>query len=154
MRPELDPVYARENTRLRNIGRRLSAYRDRAVLVETFDALRGSTRTIERRHASLHPPGLGAGQTPAAARRGNLGQALQRVAARLRAAAGGISAWPLEADGFDALAPGLTAAYRKARRAMADVRADAARNSATSGASASKTTGTIFACSRICGPKR
>ena len=47
------------------------------------------------------------------------------MAAGLRAAAGRTAAWPLKADGFKALAPGLTAAYRKARLAMAAVRADA-----------------------------
>jgi CHAD domain-containing protein len=125
MRPEIDPVYARENTRLRNIGRRLSAYRDRAVLIETFDALKDKYKD-DLKGATLASIRRGLLLDKRRQQRGaSMGQALQRVAARLRAAAGGISAWPLEADGFDALAPGLTAAYRKARRAMADVRADA-----------------------------
>jgi CHAD domain-containing protein len=125
MRPEIEPVYAKENTRLRNIGRRLSAYRDRAVLIETFDALQ-EKYTDDLKGATLASIRQGLLLDKRRQQRGaGMAQALQRIAAGLRAAAARTSRWPLEADGFEALAPGLTAAYRKARRAMAAVRAEA-----------------------------
>jgi CHAD domain-containing protein len=125
MRPESDAVYKRENPRLRNIGRRLSGFRDRAAIVETFDALR------EKYKADLK------GVTLASIRRGlqrdrrrqqrdaRMRETIGRVAAGLRAAAARTDAWPLESDGFAAIAPGLTMTYRRARQAMAAVNEDA-----------------------------
>jgi len=124
MRPELGSVYARENIRLRNIGRRLSDFRDRAVLIETLDALVAKYKD-DLQGATLASIRQGLLRSKRQQQRGTrIGQALEKMAAGLRAAAKRTAAWPLKADGFEALAPGLTAAYRKARRAMAAVRAD------------------------------
>jgi CHAD domain-containing protein len=125
MRPEIDGVYRRENTRLRNIGRRLSAYRDRAVIIETFDDLKRKYQG-ELKGVTLASIRRGLVRNKREQQRGaNLRTALQRIAAALRSAAGRAARWPLEADGFEALEPGLTATYRRARRAMAVVRAHA-----------------------------
>jgi CHAD domain-containing protein len=123
MRPEMDDVYRRENARLRNIARRLSAYRDRAAIIETFDALKlkyqdelkGATLASIRRALVRGKREQQRGAT--------LRAALRRIAAGLRAAAGRTARWPLKSDGFEALEPGLTATYRGARGAMAGARA-------------------------------
>ena len=40
MLPELATTYATENAQLRDIGRKLSEFRDARAIVETFDSLR------------------------------------------------------------------------------------------------------------------
>ncbi len=122
MRPELDNVYAVENPRLRDIGRKLSEFRDTAVMVEMFDGVK------QKYQAELD------GHTLGSIRRGLVGQkrkqergtqmsaTLKRLAAKLRPAANSLEKWSPETDGFPAIEPGLTDSYRSARKAMAGVR--------------------------------
>ncbi|MGH2917994.1 MAG: CHAD domain-containing protein [Solirubrobacteraceae bacterium] len=114
-----EDTYDRENTAFRMAGRRLSAGRDAAVLVETLDGLR------ERFATELSP------QTTDALR-GQLDDEHERSLAQMRnsgediaAALGTIGdarartpAWTLASDGFEALAPGLKRVYRRGRRRM------------------------------------
>ncbi|MDQ3676049.1 MAG: CHAD domain-containing protein [Actinomycetota bacterium] len=118
-------TYERENTAFRMAGRRLSAGRDAAVLVQTLDALR------ERFADELEPDATAAlreqleeehGQALAAMREdgGHVGAALVKIDdARAR-----IPAWTFESDGFDALAPGMKRIYRRGRKRMRAARSD------------------------------
>lgn len=125
VRAELGPLYGVENTRLRNVGRRLSASRDAAVLVETFDNLVAkyphdvpghrldSIRRVLVRHREQ------------AERQLDSGSLLRRSASTLTAAAVRISDWPLKNNGFAAIGPGLERTYRRGRAALAAARAHA-----------------------------
>jgi CHAD domain-containing protein len=114
-----DDTYDRENTVFRMAGRRLSGARDAQVLVETLDALR------KRFAAELPPAATGALRARLQDEHEHATQALRddEVAidttlgelgrARTRAAG-----WTLDAEGFDALKPGLRRIYRRARKRM------------------------------------
>ena len=121
MRPEIDRIYAVENRRLRDLGRRLSEYRDATAIIETFDVLLekyrdelGDARPSSVRRALTRA--RRAQQTGARIR-----PVLKRMSAAFTAAAKRASRWPLGTDGFSAVGPGLTAAYRTSRKAMARV---------------------------------
>lgn len=124
VRPQLGDVYSEENTRLRDIGLALSEFRDAAVVIETFDALRakfpagfadGSLARV-RRFLSR--------QKAQADRSGGIRDALATIVSQLAAAARRVNRWPLAADGFDAIGPGLQRTFRGGRRAMAAARRD------------------------------
>ncbi len=115
-----EETFQRENTDLRDAGRALSAMRDAQVLVQAFDGLRGeafgriapeTAETIRRQLADdVRATGetlAAQGQLPAAA------ETLRRVRER-------VDDWPLSAQdkGWRVPGRGLTAVYRKGRRAM------------------------------------
>jgi CHAD domain-containing protein len=119
MRDELGGVYRKENLRLSRIGRRLSKFRDATASIEIFDAL-------QRRHPEELPAqsfktirAKLAARRAQTERRGNVGGALKRIAAALRGASARVKAWPLEKDGFQAIAPGLESTFRAGRKALA-----------------------------------
>jgi CHAD domain-containing protein len=115
MRPELDAIYPPENAWFRDVGRRLSQFRDARVMIETFDALRKKYR------ASLGATALASVRRGLAARRkppAELESVLRPLAAELRRSSQRVRNWPLLADGFAALAPGLETAFRKGRKAF------------------------------------
>ena len=123
-----DEVYRRENTAFRDLGKRMSAPRDAAVLIETLDAL-------TERFADELPP------ERTAALRDQLEQNHKGAVAKLRRARATIdggraeldearvrsASWTYDSEGFEALRPGLKRIYRRGRRSMraaADERAD------------------------------
>jgi CHAD domain-containing protein len=121
-----DHAYRRENTILRDAGRRLSSVRDAAVLVETLDAL------VERYRDEL-PEGAFAGLREALERDARLARdhadqdptATEEVAARLADARDRVATWPLDEQAGPAmLAPGLERIYRRGRRAARAVAAE------------------------------
>jgi len=115
---ELGDTYRNENSCFQDVGRRLSELRDAQAVLEVFD-------TVVRRHQ-------GALRTRAvtALRRGiesakrekqrsiNVIELMQTAIGSLRAARERIAGWPLQNDGFAALAPGLKLAYRRGRSAL------------------------------------
>lgn len=120
---ELGGAGTREDRRLRDIGRRLSEFRDAFVMIETFDGLkrkyRGETARklwsvrrglIQRRRESRREEEMRIVLEHASAA---LGQTAQRVAA-----------WPLLTDGYAALSEGLEATYRAGRAALERVHAN------------------------------
>ena len=119
VRAEVGPLYDVENTRLRNLGRKLSGSRDAAVLVETFDTLVAKyahdlpTHRLDplRRVLVLH--------REQAERQLDSGSLLKRAASTLTAAALRTADWPLKTPGFAAIAPGLERTYRSGRSALA-----------------------------------
>ncbi len=124
MSGELGPVAADENRRLRNLAGKLSALRDTAVMVETFDGLRPhlgadlDAAMLDGIHARL----LKAKQQ---ATSGALkGESLKKMGDALKQAAKRVNKWPLRRDGFTAIAPGLGKTFRRGRKALDTARED------------------------------
>jgi CHAD domain-containing protein len=117
-----DAVYRRENTRFRDAGRMLSGARDAQVKLETLAALRerfgeqapedgpGLFRhALEAEHERLANPD-------------DAGLALDRAAGAIEAGRDAIAEWPLRADDWALIGPGLKRSYRRGRNRLADVR--------------------------------
>jgi CHAD domain-containing protein len=122
MRPELGEVYRRENLFFRDLGRQLSQFRDARAMIETFDPLRNKYR------GELGRGGLAAIRRGLIARKrqaeklGGVQELLTGMAGMLRQSAERVDEWPLAADGFEAIGPGLEAAFRLGRTALARAR--------------------------------
>jgi CHAD domain-containing protein len=120
-----DDAYRRENTGLRDAGRRLSGVRDASVLIETLDKVEnasasrlpsgGTLRLRERLEAEGEQAidSLEADPGRVAAVVGDIEQAHARIAL-----------WVFETDSFDALRPGLRRSYGRGRKAMRRAEAD------------------------------
>jgi len=111
------PGFAAENAALRDIARLLGGTRDASVLQQTFDAVaRGEAA------ASLDPAALASLRTRLAPpeQEGaavDLDALFAEARTRLEEVGTRAAGWSLRADGWDALAPGLTDSYARARRA-------------------------------------
>jgi CHAD domain-containing protein len=120
-----ESVYARDNRAFRDQGRKLSAPRDAAVLVETLDEL-------TERFADEFSPKAGATLRERLVRRHDEALAelredearIEGVRKQLRAARNRSAARTYEAEDFDALLPGLQRIYRRGRNRMRDAAAD------------------------------
>jgi CHAD domain-containing protein len=122
LRPELGDTFRAENTRMRDVGRKLSDFRDAGAILEIFDALQTKYSGELGKHtlASIRT-GLAA-RKEQAEKQAKIEQALTRVAGTLGRASKRINTWPLAADGFAAIAPGLEETFREGRKALARVR--------------------------------
>jgi CHAD domain-containing protein len=112
-------TYRRENAAFRELGRRLSAPRDAMVLIETLDELSerfgdelppDAAGPLRARFEQTHKRALTSLRRDEAAIeavRGELEQARERSAA-----------WTFDAEGVEALRPGLERIYRRGRRSM------------------------------------
>jgi CYTH domain-containing protein/CHAD domain-containing protein len=116
-------TFKRENRRYRDAGRLLSPSRDATVRVETLASL-------EQRFGHEVPAGasvswrelLEADREAAAAElRGEGAEALERARAAIEVGAAELGELPLGTDSWDLFEPGLTAAYRDGRGALAVV---------------------------------
>lgn len=119
VQPELGGLFGTENTRLRDLGRKLSEIRDAEAIIEVFDSL------LEKFKDNLRVESLasirrglekGKRETEQAA---NVDAVIRRAISTLRTATRRVKAWPLENEGFQAIAPGLENTYRRGRKAMA-----------------------------------
>jgi hypothetical protein len=108
------PAFAHENAAFRDIGRALAGARDGAVLRDTLDGLAGAPDLAvdARTLAALRRRFAAQGGADAAA------AALDECARRLLAARVRAASWPVNAQGWEAIGPGLRRTYRAARRAM------------------------------------
>ena len=108
---ELGATYKKENAGLRAIAGDLSEIRDAAAIIETFDELPGakSFAPVRQRLRERKQQMEATKDRDAVMKEAALG--LRRLGKRVRS-------WPLKTAGFDAIAPGLEARYRKGRRAM------------------------------------
>jgi CHAD domain-containing protein len=119
MRPELGDTYVKENIRLSRVGQRLSEFRDATAIIEIFDAL------LEKYRAELPLRSFKSirqklvARRARAERRSDAGEVLQKTAETLRSAAVRVKRWPLEREGFQAIAPGLESIFRAGRKALA-----------------------------------
>lgn len=110
---ELGATYHLENARLRDVGRWLSSIRDAAAMIEVFDWLveKHGVNFAQIRHA-LEKSKEQAEQSPGGAK------VVSDAIAGLRAIGRRAEDWPLHADGFDAIAPGMAKTYRRGRKAL------------------------------------
>jgi len=122
IQPELGGTYRRENARLQEIGRKLSEFRDAGAIIETFDDIRKKYRAELRNHnlASIRR-GLVQRKKEAEEKAG-IEKALGKIAATLRALGKDVKGWPLQTDGFPAIAPGLRNVFRRGRKTLAYAR--------------------------------
>jgi len=118
VQPELGEVYRAENVRFRDIGRKLSHYRDAGAMLEAFDALLEAHRDeLGRRKFPSIRRGL-MRRKQEAEQEGNLDVVLRQIAATLRRSAQRDGEWPLKQDGFQAIEPGLLATFRRGRKTL------------------------------------
>jgi CHAD domain-containing protein len=121
VRTELGRAYPRENERLRDIARGLSAFRDDFVIIETFDDLKKKYRAETRNRLRTARAGLIRKRNKAGTAE-MVGIMVDHAAAALARAAERVDAWPLRTDGFAALGPGLEKTYRSGRDALKRLR--------------------------------
>ena len=121
-----DEVYRRENTIFRDAGRKLSATRDAAVLVQTLDELTARYRDELDDDAFAGLRGALASETEAASSAlADDSAAVNEVQGTLEAARRRVGGWPLPDDGGLALLePGFERIYRRGRRALKAARKD------------------------------
>jgi len=121
---ELGGTGTREDRRLRDIGRRLSEFRDAFVMIDTFDGLKRKYRRETAR--KLGPVRTGLIQRRTESRREEeMRIVLEHASAALAQASRRVAAWPLETDGYAAIGEGLEATYRAGRAGLERVREDA-----------------------------
>jgi CHAD domain-containing protein len=122
-----DEAYRRENTIFRDAGRRLSAARDAAVMVETLDDLtaRYGTELPDDAFSGLRVA-LADEAAAASARLADDRGAVEEVRGTLAAARRRVAGWPIDDDGgLELLEPGFERIYRRGRRALKAARRDA-----------------------------
>jgi CHAD domain-containing protein len=120
-----DDAYRRENVRFRDAGRALSGARDAQVKLETLSALR--ERFGERfaeDELALFAHALEAERERLADLDGDA-LAIDRAVGGIQAGREAIADWPLHADDWSLIAPGLKRSYRRGRNRCADVRSEA-----------------------------
>jgi CHAD domain-containing protein len=125
VRDELgDDVYRRENVRFRDAGRLLSSARDAEVMLQTLTSLRerfddrlseqslaplvDALEAERQRHANLDDQGV-----------------VERAVAEIQAGEAAVADWPLRADDWSLIEPGLERAYRRGRDRFGQVREEA-----------------------------
>jgi CHAD domain-containing protein len=121
---EQEGIYGRENARLRDIARRLSKFRDAFAIIETFDELKKKFPPETRNKLGSVRLALTKRRSQSA-REEDVGIVILEAATALRRAAKRVKTWPLRADGFAAIGPGLEETFRAGRKALARVRKDA-----------------------------
>ncbi|MBA3867244.1 MAG: CHAD domain-containing protein [Solirubrobacterales bacterium] len=115
--------FRRENRRYRDAGRLLSASRDAGVKLATLNAL-------QERFEAEFPAGQSLAWSEALeADRDEVAGAgeaadVERALSRIEKAGARIRSWPLEADSWELIEPGLTRSYRDGREALADARVE------------------------------
>lgn len=121
VRGELGSTYTAENARLRDIGRRLSEFRDAFAIVETFDDL--ANRCKDEAGEKFQPiRDALVKQREESEREEDVGLVVAEAAQALKKASARVKFWPLRTDGFAGLAPGLKRTFRAGRKALARVK--------------------------------
>ncbi len=121
-----EAVYRSENVRFRDAGRMLSGARDAEVKLETLAALRErfGDRLLRDRMALFAHALEGERERLAADSDGEV-LAVDRAAHAIEAGRNAIREWPLDADEWSLIGPGIKRGYRRGRNRYADVREDA-----------------------------
>ena len=120
--PQLGKVAANDNLRLRDLGRTLSASREAAAMVETFDELAkvypaemGLNRFAAVRAQLAKARDLNATAADSAAQAAAAAEELRKLKPR-------INLWRLHGDGFPLVAEGFNTTWSKGRKALRKVR--------------------------------
>jgi CHAD domain-containing protein len=110
-------VFAQENLRFRDAGRHLSAVRDAAVMIETFDTL------VEHFAAQLTAEAFTDLRTvlrqASTVTRAEKQKALTMAAKTIAAARRQVGHWPIHDEGFSTVRPGIARAYTRGCRSLA-----------------------------------
>ena len=118
---EPDDATARENSRLRDVARKLSEFRDAFVIIETLD-------DVKKKYKDEAGDRLRSVRAALTKRRNqtakvvDVAAVLGEAAKELQKAAKQVKHWPLHTAGYAAIGPGLEASYRAGREALARVR--------------------------------
>jgi len=118
MRLELGATYALENQRLRAASNKLSDFRDAGAMLEIFDRIRDRHREEWGNRPILNSLRCGLLQAKARYESGSMPEVLLAVADELRNIRDDVTNWPLQNDGFTAIAPGVELTYRAGRQSM------------------------------------
>jgi CHAD domain-containing protein len=122
---DLGATYRKENRRLRDLGRKLSEFRDAAAIIETFNSV------IEKHNGSLQNNALSSIRNGLEKSKrdteeiSHIDEVVKGAIATLGGMKKRVSAWPLKADGFRAIEAGLKARFRGGRKSMAVAQKDA-----------------------------
>lgn len=123
VRPELGDFFHDENVRLRDVGRKLSELRDTSALIGTVDNLGGPNGGVPRKLLSsvrrLLDREKSQLEEQAAVRK-----LFPDLAVELRLMRQSVTYWPLQSDGFKAIADGFKRTFRDGQKAL-----EVARNS-------------------------
>jgi CHAD domain-containing protein len=111
-------VFRQENACYRDAGRRLSAVRDAAAMLEAFDKLMDRFAAQLAADAFTEPRALL--RRSSSARRIEKQNASSVVAKTISAARRRVEHWTIHDDGFSAVGPGLKRAYQQGRRSFAN----------------------------------
>jgi CHAD domain-containing protein len=119
-----DDLWRRENDHYRNIARTLSGFRDAEILVESLDGL------VERFGAPARKRLAGLREqlerdAKAAYGDGSIERAMAGAAAELSAGRAATAGLPLEADGWEVIGDGIHRSYRRGRKRLRSVEAEA-----------------------------
>ena len=118
VRPELGGMYRKENVRFRELGHRLSELRDAAALIEIFDQIaKRSAGTLEQKSIQAIRSGLQK-EKRATEQRLDAGKVIKTASGAFHSLAPRVRKWPLEQNGFRAIACGLESTYRRGREAL------------------------------------
>jgi len=121
LRPELGDTYRDENGRFRELGHRLSGIRDAQATLEMFDALsKDYADVVEKSTLAAIRRGIELAKRETVRATG-VGKLIQDAIGMLSSGRKRIAQWPLQEDGFTAIAPGLKLTYRRGRKALAKV---------------------------------
>jgi CHAD domain-containing protein len=122
IRPELGAKYREENARLRDVGRKLSEFRDAGAIIETFDGLKDKYRDqLGRRTLGSIRRAL-ISQKQKAEQGNQIETVLENTTKTLRGIGKDVESWQVHEDGFSAIAPGLQRTYRAGRKALANAK--------------------------------
>jgi CHAD domain-containing protein len=110
-------VFAQENICFRDAGRHLSAVRDAAVMIETFDKLvdQFSAQLTAEAFTELRKVLRRSSSVPRAEKQ----KALVMAAKTIGVARRRVEHWPINHDGFSTLRPGIKRAYKRGCRSLA-----------------------------------
>ncbi|HKK28894.1 MAG TPA: CHAD domain-containing protein [Alphaproteobacteria bacterium] len=117
VRPEFDD-YKHENKVFRDAARTLSVVRDAETLVETYDALMDAYADRVERVRFANVRRQLTLRKKEAATDSSLNDKLVNFRESMSEARKRAKKWPLDADGFEAVAGGLAKTYERARKAM------------------------------------
>ena len=118
LRPELGKVYREQNSRLRDLGAKLSELRDAGVIIETFDSVvnRNTNAATENAFSAIRKA-LEQNKKDKEQSE-NIVQVMAGTASELIAVKSPLENWPISDNGFASLCDGLRKTYRLGRSAM------------------------------------
>jgi len=124
VRPELGKAFRDENRRFRDLGHHLSELRDAQAILEVFDSIAAQyAGNLQKNALTEIRYGIEAAKREKEQSIG-IEKLIRTAVGTLRGAGKRVAGWPLQKDGFRAIAPGLKLTYRSGRKALAKAQSD------------------------------